>query len=67
LGRACGTNGDEKEMYTKPVRKPDWKRLISIKLLQLLLLLPIITQACDNEKGTCMLIDVAISGDRNVT
>jgi hypothetical protein len=21
---------------------------------------------CDNEKGTCMLIDVAISGDRNV-
>ena len=21
----------------------------------------------DNEKGTCMLIDVAISGDRNVT
>ena len=22
---------------------------------------------CHNEKGTCMLIDVAISGDRNVT
>ena len=21
---------------------------------------------CDNEKGTCMLIDAAISGDRNV-
>jgi hypothetical protein len=21
---------------------------------------------CDNEKGTCMLIDVAIPGDRNV-
>jgi PBP1b-binding outer membrane lipoprotein LpoB len=21
---------------------------------------------CDNEKGTCMVIDVAISGDRNV-
>jgi len=21
---------------------------------------------CDNEKGTCMLIDIAISGDRNV-
>jgi hypothetical protein len=21
---------------------------------------------CDNEKGTCMLVDVAISGDRNV-
>ena len=21
---------------------------------------------CDNEKGTCMLIDVTISGDRNV-
>jgi hypothetical protein len=21
---------------------------------------------CDNEKGTCMLTDVAISGDRNV-
>ena len=21
---------------------------------------------CDNEKGTCMLIDVAISGERNV-
>jgi hypothetical protein len=21
---------------------------------------------CDNEKGTCMLIDVAISGDRNM-
>ena len=21
---------------------------------------------CDNEKGTCMLIDVAMSGDRNV-
>ena len=21
---------------------------------------------CDNEKGTCILIDVAISGDRNV-
>jgi hypothetical protein len=22
---------------------------------------------CDNERGTCMLINVAISGDRNVT
>ena len=22
---------------------------------------------CDNEKGTCMLIDAALSGDRNVT
>ena len=24
------------------------------------------TTTCDNEEGTCMLIDVAISGDRNV-
>jgi hypothetical protein len=42
VGRVCGTNGDEKEMYTKLVKKSDWKRLISIELQLLLLLLIII-------------------------
>jgi len=54
-------------MYTKLVRKYEWNRQILIKLQLLLLLLIIITiYTCDNEKGTCKLIDVTISGDRNV-
>ena len=40
-------------------------RLVIIVIIVIIIIIIIIIIR-DNEKGTCMLIDVAISGDRNV-
>ena len=41
-------------------------QLALVIMMMMMMLMIIIIIIRDNEKGTCMLIDVAISGDRNV-
>jgi hypothetical protein len=42
------------------------KENMMMMMMMMMIIIIIIIIIRDNEKGTCMLIDVAISGDRNI-